>query len=243
MSPWLNTMEYIELVWRRLFKSHLPWHSSTQSLSPPIPHPEGETRQVQCPMKERKIRVLSSGQLLPCGNGSPMLLDFLTSQEKMQIWNFIQISKFLNIISNFKKEKSLSQTKHWPVGWTQCMGCQCVVPELFGTRGTASHTALALFHFSLSRVWLPKLTTNTFAPDRVLARRASVARRFLNKDPILYCHVEQRLPADVTFPKRENEKAKEKTCCQLKWMLLPLYSILSSSWQVHACNGDFSFNL
>lgn len=194
-------------------------------------------------MKESKVRVLSSGQLLPCGNGSPMLLDLLTSQEKMQIWEFYTNLQIFKYYFKLKKEKSLSQTKHRPAGWTQCVGCQCVVPELFGTRGTESHTALALFHFSLSRVWLPKLTTNTFAPDTVLARRASVARRFLNKGPILYCHVEQRLPADVTFPKRENEKAKEKTCCPLQWMLLPLYAILSSSWQVHACNGDFSFNL
>lgn len=79
-----------------------------------------------------------------------MLLDLLTFQEKIEIWNFIQISKLLNMISNLKREKSKPNKTHRTVGWTQCMGCQCAVPALFDTRGAESHTALAYFTFHLA---------------------------------------------------------------------------------------------
>lgn len=223
-------------------KSVFPDQAKAWPLPTPIPHPN---RDEAGPVSRegKQGQGISSGQSLPCGNGSPMLLDLLTFQETMEIWDFIQISKLLNMISNLKREKSKPHKTHRTVGWTQCTGCQCAVPALFDTRGAESHTALALFHFSLSRVWLPKFTTNTFAPDTVLARRASIARRFLNRDPPLCCWVEQQLPADATFPKSENEQATERTCHRFKWLPLLLYSILSSSWQVHVCDGDFSFHL
>lgn len=75
--------------------------------------------------------------------------DFSREDANLEFYTNLQIFKYYFKLT---KEESLSQTKHRPVGRTRSVGCQCVVPELFGTRGTESHTALALFHFSLSRV-------------------------------------------------------------------------------------------
>lgn len=151
ISSRLNSMDVHRVhLAQAVQKSVFPDQADAWSLPTPTPHPDGEARQVQCPAKENKATVLSSGQSLSCGNGSPVLLDLLTFQEKMEIWNFIQVFQLLNIISNLKREKSKPNKTHRTVGWTQCMGCQCAVPALFDTRGAESHTALAYFTFHLA---------------------------------------------------------------------------------------------
>lgn len=61
-----------------------------------------------------------------------------------------------------------------------------------------------------------RLYINTFDPDTLLAGWAWDAMRLLNRDSIIYCHVEQWLQTDVTFPKKENAQVKEGTWHQLE---------------------------
>lgn len=101
ISLWLNsTGVYRVNVVEFIQKSAIPDHSNARSPPPQVSCPKGETRQAQCPVKKNNSRVLSSGHLSPCGNGSSVLLDLPTFSEKMEMWNCIINLPILSNSSN-----------------------------------------------------------------------------------------------------------------------------------------------